>query len=289
MFKQLLQAGAAAALLAGSVSAQAVLLCNATAQGSKLTICYAENPSAGGQVTGTPVDARGEFNAFLKQNTIGVDSFVGQSPGNPISTPEESPIGVDFGNGITGSVTGSYEIFDPLTGESAGFRSSVYVLGNNNPESSEGRFGTSGDGDAERFIQGNNTFVIEFSQLVSAFGFYATDVGDFGGLLTLELLDANGTRVGDAIEIVTSTPTGETESAGGGNLLFWGFVDTANQYKSVRVNFNIDADGMGFDDFVTGTLADGPPNPTPQPASLALLGAALAAAGLSRRRARRTS
>lgn len=287
MFKQLLQAGAAAALLAGSVSAQAAL-CNVTTPGGKLTICYAENPAAAGQVTGTPVDARGEFNAFLKQSTIGVDSFVGQSPGNPISTPEESPIGVDFGNGITGSVTGSYEIFDPLTGESAGFRSSVYVLGNNNPESSEGRFGTSGDGDAERFIQGNNTFVIEFSQLVSAFGFYATDVGDFGGLLTLELLDANGDRVGDAIDIITSTPEGETDASGGGNLLFWGFVDTQNQYKSVRVNFSIDADGMGFDDFVTGTLA-GPPNPTPEPASLALLGAALAAAGLSRRRARRTS
>ncbi|MCU0943640.1 MAG: hypothetical protein MUE35_13975, partial [Hydrogenophaga sp.] len=177
MFKQLLQAGAAAALLAGSVGAQAAL-CNATSAGSKLTICYAENPSAGGQVIGTPVDARGEFNAFLKQSTIGVDSFIGQSPGNPILNPEESPVAVDFGNGITGSVTGAYEIFDPLTGESAGFRSSVYVLGNNNPESSEGRFGTSGDGDGERFIQGNNTFVIEFSQLVSAFGFYATDVGD---------------------------------------------------------------------------------------------------------------
>ena len=39
-------------------------------------------------------------------------------------------------------------------------------------------------------------FTVSFSEDVGAFGFYGIDIGDLGGDLTLQLLDASGAVVG---------------------------------------------------------------------------------------------
>ena len=164
--------------------------------------------------------------------------------------------------------------------------SHVSVVGNAVPDTNEGRFGTSGNSfDDERFILvGNGDLAVTFSEAVSAFGFYGTDIGGCGGGPFPAPLNTAG----------TPTITLDTRPAGAnphsGPLLCWGFVDTQSKYDQVRFRCTDARYGIGFDDLVTGTLKDDlpPPNPTPEPAGLALLGAAFAAAALARRRTRRT-
>lgn len=275
MLSKLMRAGATAAMLVGGVSAHAAL-CNPSPFDSKLIICFGENNSPNGAVSGDPLAARNAFDGYLKN--IGVETFTGQSPGIPNLPPDESPIPLDFGNGILGTMIGR------TTDDEAGTTvSHVFVVGTDNPVPSQGRFGTTGDGDAERFVEGSNTFEIQFRQAVSAFGFYGTDIGDFGGALSFDLLNANGATIATIPMVTTVTPG--TDDSAGGSLLFWGFVDLEKQYSGVRFNFSSTRDGMGFDDLVTGFLNDQPPpNPTPEPGMLALLGIAGLAASVARRR-----
>ncbi len=131
------------------------------------------------------------------------------------------------------------------------------------------------------------SFEITLGSLKSAFGFFATDVGDLGGAITLDFWnDANKVRAGIAV-------TEPSEKAG---LLFFGWVDDSFSFNRVTVNViqtradPDEYDGIGFDDILIGTRAvivDPPPpsNPVSAPASLALVGLSLALLAASRRRA----
>ncbi len=152
--------------------------------------------------------------------------------------------------------------------------------------SSGGRFNTTGSENGPTFgkwLSVSQSFNIDFGQnLISAFGFYATDVGDRTTQISVLLTDVNNVQ--------TSRALNNTEGTVGG-LLFWGFVDAANQYKSISILLNQrdisgGFDTVGFDDFVASKSTVTVTNPVSEPGSLALLAAcALGAAGASRRRA----
>ena len=126
-------------------------------------------------------------------------------------------------------------------------------------------------------------FTINFSNPISAFGFYGTDVGDVGATLTLGLVGGVSTT------LVVPATVGQNGSTSG-SALYFGFYDLKNAYTSITFN-NMGGPGsdvFGFDDFTIGSLAQVTPAATPEPSSLMLLGSGLTALYGMRRRLRRS-
>ncbi|HTS70529.1 MAG TPA: PEP-CTERM sorting domain-containing protein [Terriglobia bacterium] len=124
-------------------------------------------------------------------------------------------------------------------------------------------------------------FTISFSSPISAFGFYGTDVGDFGGALALDMTKSGGGTV--------LLPVGNTIGSNGstsGSALYFGFYDLTNTYTSITFD-NTGSGGVdvfGFDNFSIGSLQQ--VTPTPEPGTLAFLGMGLL--GLIIRRGRKS-
>lgn len=141
-----------------------------------------------------------------------------------------------------------------------------------------GRFPISG---TQYLVTGAGSgFTITFSTAISAFGFYGTDVGDFGGILSLGLGGANPQTLNVA----------GTLGATSGSALYFGFYDMTNPFTSITFN-NTGSGGVdvfGFDDFTIGTLAQiTPVTTTPEPSSFLLIGTGMSVL-LSMRRYRRS-
>lgn len=130
-----------------------------------------------------------------------------------------------------------------------------------------------------------NSFEVTLGSLKSAFGFFATDLGDLGGAISLDFWnDATPVRSGIAV-------TQPTQTSG---LLFFGYIDDTFSFN--RVSFNVTQtnanpsrfDYIGFDDILMGTRASvvlpPPSNAVSAPTSLALVGLSLALLAASRRR-----
>jgi hypothetical protein len=144
-----------------------------------------------------------------------------------------------------------------------------------------GRFNTSTTPSPGPWWESSISFQIVFDGTVNAFGFDATDVGDFDGTLKLTLTDsAMNTSV---LDVASGTKGGPN-----GSLLFFGFSDASRDFT--RVEFTIvqttssDVDYFGFDRFVVGPLKPSPPTDVPEPATLVLVAASLAALAATRRR-----
>ena len=184
----------------------------------------------------------------------------------PVATT--SPIGISF-SGTVGSITAT--ISGPGT----------TVLGS--PRS--GRFATSGS----LYVAGNagGGFQIGFSAPISAFGFYATDIGDFGGQLSLIMTPSGG---GPNVVLQPAHSLGSGGSTNG-RPLFFGFYDTTTSYSSILFGNSSTGDVFGFDDMTIGDRDQVTPDPSgviPLPVPILLLGSGimlLGGLGFARRRA----
>ena len=127
-----------------------------------------------------------------------------------------------------------------------------------------GRYAISGT----HYWESTNNFSITFSTAQAAFGFYATDLGDFNGQLTLTL--ANG-----GSEVVNvNNPT----NVNGGSVVYFGLIETnpADVFTAVTFgNTQAGTDFFGFDDFSIGRIEQVTPSvplPGSAAAGLVLLG-----------------
>jgi len=199
-----------------------------TAQAVPVTY-FGENLTPGGGVSGNPVTARNTFHS----NLVGVTTENFES----FSNGQAAPLNLTFG-AVTATLTGGGSI---ISGGAGRYPTSGSHLWNVDP------FGGS--------------FTITFSQPVAAFGFYGTDIGDFGGNITLAL--SNGENL--VVPNTVNSPDG--------SLLFYGIIDTTT-FTSVEFGNTNGFDGFGFDDLTIGTL-DQVGNPVPEPGTILLLGSGL--------------
>lgn len=148
-------------------------------------------------------------------------------------------------------------------------------------------------GNVGNYWESGVDFSIEFDSAVAAFGFWGSDIGDFGN-------DTSPTaHSGAVLRVVltyddankTTKPFDIAGSPDNGSDLFWGFTDsTGAKVKSITfTNLTGSIDGQGFDQFMIGDVAVDNTCTTgctvPEPGSVLLAGLALlGAAGIRRKR-----
>lgn len=204
--------------------------------------------------------------AFALQTT-----FYGYDDGGKITTNSNIARNAFFSN-LQGVGTETFETYtDGTTGPltvnfgSAG-SATLSGMGAIQEGDSTGRWAISGTKYWEAPGSSSSLFTITFTEKIAAFGFYGTDIGDFEGQVTVTT--ANGTST----TYIIPHPTGQ------GNYdytaLYWGVIDTVNPFTSITfANTGSGADYFGFDDFSIGTIEQ--VHPTPEPATMLLLGLGL--------------
>lgn len=120
-----------------------------------------------------------------------------------------------------------------------------------------GRYPISGN----QYLEIDKPFSINFSKPVVAFGFYGTDIGDFGGQLILGLTLNDGST--------TSVSIPHTLNGTGGAILYFGLISRYSDVFVTQVAFGntaADFDLFGFDDLTIATLPQiKPPPPSEEP------------------------
>ena len=174
--------------------------------------------------------------SFLSQLTSpGVETFDSFANGATAVAPT-------FGNGITATLNGG--------------------IIQNFP--SVGRFAIS----SPNYYQADtSSFSINFSGPIAAFGFYATDIGDFGGVLSLTLTDAGGRT--SSLTVPASEGSNGSQPQNG-SVLYFGFYDLSDTYTSIAFNNSNTADAFGFDNFTVGLAAQINPG-VPEPSTWAMM------------------
>ena len=206
------------------------------------------------------------------------------------SGPNAAAAEADFLSNLSGAGT---EDFESATLPNVSFTASTGVIGATlsgggatiENSSAQGRFATSGSQFVETETGGD--FAVTFDSPIAAFGFFGTDVGDFGNSLILRLTQS----AGGFVELNVGNTVASFNGQNDGSLLYIGFLDTDQTYTSVEfLNTGEGADVFGFADLTVGDIGqvidptpdpdpenDPDPDPTPEiapvpvPASLPLL------------------
>lgn len=230
----------------------AAALVAASSVASATTTYYGEDINPGQSLAGM-VNAQAARAAFLSQLVgVGTENFEGFAAGNgaPFTPPAQN---INFG--VAGTAT---------LNSSSG-QTSVYNF------AGAGRFATSGSQYLE--ANGGGDFFVTFSSAVAAFGFYGTDIGDFGNTLSLRF-----TRTDNTTFTISANNTLNQSDTG----LFFGIIASAgDQFTKVEFLNNPNGDDFfGFDDLTVGSLQQ--VVPLPSAAGLGFVGLA----GLAARRRR---
>ena len=207
-------------------------------------------------------------------------TFFGEDvAGGSLPVPNSSAAQAAFLSNISSAGVEDFESFSylqgsPIVATFSPFGDTATITGFEEIEafsSSAGRFAISGT----KYLQTDNGqgLSLTFSAPQAIFGFFGTDVGDFGGQLTLSF---DG---GTPINVPNST------NAANGTALFFGYIDEDNPFSTVVFgNTNSSSDVFGFDDFTIGRAAQVQPT-VPEPTSIALFGiGALGLIGFHRRK-----
>lgn len=220
-------------------------------------------------VTLLPFSGAAEASFLAQLSAYGTETF------ESFTTPAFTNVGLTFGAFGTGTLSSTTS--DP----NYGGRVRTQLYGTTN---AQGRFAISGDkyfetdpGAVNIPVAGAHgdvgDFTITFTNPVTAFGFYAIDVGDFEGALqvTFNLL-GGGTHVESFGN--SSTPSG---------VVYLGVTtdDLLHPFTSVTFSdTNAGEDFVGYDNLTIGTLLPSEQSPLPEPGMLVIWGLGASAAGL---------
>lgn len=268
MIKKIIAASAAIVGIAGAGTAQAYKVDYGHSASADSTVPLTSFPAA--------LDAR---NAFFAGGMPAVQDF------ENITAGTSGPLSLTFGSGdsaVVATLSGTggkvVQVGAGLTDEG---RFSVGVA----PSSMGSKFWET------KATSEGSTFELWFDNPVVKFGFFGIDVGDFDGVLELEIL---GGTAGSSEVIKTLRPTDAiTGDAADGSVLYFGVTaaDSAEWFRGVRfrsfgpARTTVSDDVFAFDSFTVVAAPRGTgPDPVPAPGTVALLGAALAALALVRRR-----
>ncbi|MPW28063.1 PEP-CTERM sorting domain-containing protein [Agarivorans sp. B2Z047] len=215
------------------------ILLGLSASANASVIFFGEDLNPG---TSTANSSAAKDNFFASLVGAGTEDF------ESFSTGSSGPLTADFGAAGTATLSGSGAI------DNGGY----------------GRFATSGT----KFWETNQNFTIEFSQAISAFGFYGTDIGDFGGQITLDFLSGSSTSY--TVDNSTNAPDG--------TLLYWGIIDTLNPFTKITFGNTNSTDVFGFDDMTIANQTQVLPSQVSEPTSALMLGLGLLGFAASRRK-----
>ncbi len=162
-----------------------------------------------------------------------------------------APLALNFVGAGTATLSGGGEVMDDNYGPAF----------SPNPEPDQEWYGQFAISGSQYFGQVSSPgLVVDLSDPVAAFGFYATDIGDFSGRLELELL-GGGTTV---VEIPT------TLNSPGGSVIYFGLIDVDNPFTKVTFTATSGSDVYGFDDLTIGNVEQ--VNIIPEPGTVFLFG-----------------
>ncbi|MEM1117159.1 MAG: T9SS type A sorting domain-containing protein [Bacteroidota bacterium] len=180
--------------------------------------------------SGASVTARNAFLSNLDLSTVGTEDFTAVTVTDP-ATPGAT-FSLSFAGG-SGTITG------------AGSANNGRILSG---DDGFGAFATS----PSNFLKATGDLSITFSQPISAFGFYLTDVETVDAVRLTLTPDGGGPDV--VLEyggIINSGSTGQVP--GNGQVNFVGFIDAETLYTTVEVSFpGTNGEGFGFDDLTVG-------------------------------------
>jgi hypothetical protein len=192
-------------------------------------------------------------NFFTNLSGVGTETF------EEIATGSTSPLALTFPSAGTATLAGSGTI--------------------NSGNDGAGRYAFSG---SKYYYASTSSTTVAFSAPIAAFGFYGTDIGDYGGQLQLQLTDTLG-----HVSLLTVPNSTSLNGEISGSNLYFGFYDTTTSYTSIAfLNNSSGSDVFAFDDMSVGSLAQVKPSALPEPASWAMMisGFGLTGGVLRRRR-----